>query len=334
MPDDDLVRLLELHDGFFVARSLHAAAELGVADLLADGPRTTEELAVATSTQPAALYRMLRVLAGAGVCTEVAPGSFALTPVGAYLRADHPRSVRSFLRWGTTVARAFDHLEHTLRTGTAGFDRVFGESLFDHLRADPGHAALFGAAMAEFGASEDTAVVDAYDFGAARSVVDIGGGWGGLLCTILAATPEATGVLFDQPSVVEAAESAIDAAGLAGRCTVRGGDFFREVPAGGDVYLLKSVIHDWPDEQAGTILRNCRNAMPPAGRLLLVERIVPAGDDPHPSKPMDLAMLVLLGGRERTPDEYGTLLAGAGFRVTRVVPTTSPSSVIEAVPIE
>ncbi len=331
MPDD-VARLLALQDGYVIGRGVHLAAELGLADLMANGPRAVTDLATATNTDPTALHRLLRTLAGSGIFTQPTPGCFALTPMGHHLRSDDPHSVRSYLRWGEFLATTFDAIEHSVRTGRAAFDHVHGASLFEFLRADPDRATMFRTAMGELSTVEDEAVATAYDFTTARTVVDIGGGSGTFLCTILYANPTTTGVLFDQPAVAEAARTTIDTAGLADRCTATAGDFFHRIVPGGDVYLLKSVIHDWPDDQATTILTNCRAAMREDARLLLVERVVPEDDDPHPSKPMDLAMLILLGGGERTSNEYETLLAGAGFRVTRTVRTASASSIIEAVP--
>lgn len=330
--DNDLTRLLALNDGMILARALQLAAELGVADLLAEGPRRADDLAAVTSTHPDALYRLLRTLASCGVFTEVQPGHFGLTPVGAYLRDDHPASIRSFVRWGDVLARVLGEAAYSLRTGAAAFDRAFGESFFDYVRSHPDRGAVFDKSMAELSAQEDAAVADAYDFTATRSIVDVGGGLGSLLRIILAGHPEMTGTLLDQPPVVQAAQELMNAAGLADRCVVTAGDFFQEVSSGADTYLLKSVVHDWPDAQAVTILDNCRTSMSRDGKLLLVERVIPVGDAPHPSKAMDFAMLVLLGGRERTATEYAGLLADAGFRISRIVETASAMSVIEAVP--
>lgn len=329
---DGITPLLAMHDAYVVGRALHLAARLGVADHLADGPRAADDLATATSTDPDALRRLLRALAGSGVFTEVTPDRFGLTPLGDHLRSGHPHSIRSFLDWGNVVATAFEDAEHSLRTGTPAFDRAFGAPFFDHLHGDVDMAVLFNAAMAELSVTQDAAVVDAYDFAGIRSIVDVGGGRGSLLRTVLAAHPEMTGLLFDQPSVVDTARDLIAAAGLADRCTVEGGDFFREIPAGRDAYLLKSVIHDWPDEQAAAILHRCRAAIPDDGRLVLVERVPPPGDTPHPTKPLNLVMLILVAGRERTEDEYAALLAATGFRITDFLPTDAATTVIVAAP--
>jgi SAM-dependent methyltransferase len=330
--DTGPARLLELYDNMIQARAIQIAAELGIGDHLAGGPRASGDLAAATSTHPEAMYRLLRLLAGCGVFTEVAPGRFGLTSLGAHLREDHPQSVRAIMVGGGLFARVFADAMHSVRTGAATFPQTYGEPLFTYLRHHPDQGALFNAIMADFSRLQGTAVTDVYDFTGARLIVDVGGGDGALLSAILRACPQTAGVLFDQPEVADAARKQIAAGGLADRCAVVGGDFFHDTPPGGDLYLLKWIIHDWPDPQAADILRTCRRAMSPDGRLLLIEQVVPAGDTPHPSKVMDFSMLVLLQGRERTRDEYGALLARAGFRLTRVVQTSSPVSVIEAVP--
>lgn len=330
-PDHDFFQLMAMHNGFVTGRALHLAAEIGVADALAGGPRDVDELAAATGTNPGALYRLLRVLASDGVFTEFEPRRFALTGPAELLRTDHPRSLRSFLRLGQLLARAFNHAEDSLRTGEPGFDEEFGMSMFDYLRANPEMSAIFAEAMSGFGADEEAAIVAAYDFADAGPIVDVGGGLGTLLRAILSHYPEPTGVLFDQPSVVPAARELLAAAGLAERCAVVAGDFFAEVSPG-RMCLLKSVVHDWPDDEVVTILRNCRAALPDDGRLLIIAQVIPPGDEPHPGKPMDLIMLVQLGGRERTEAEHAALLDAAGFRVSRIVPTASSLSIIEAVP--
>lgn len=330
----DPIRLLQLNFAFVQARALQLVAELGVADLLADGPRTVEDLAVATSTHPDALRRLLRALAGCDVFTEQPPHGFALTATGHHLRTDHPASVRSFVMVSGVVSPVFIEAMHSLRTGDPTFPKAFGEPFFDYLRSHPEHGALFDTAMADRARLDAAAVVDAYDFAGARRVVDVGGGNGTLLAAILHANPETTGVLFDQPHVVDAARERIGAEGLADRCAVSGGDFFSDDVPDGDVYLLRLILHDWPDDRAAAILRNCRRAMAPGDRLLIIEEVPPAGDAPHPAKINDFIMLLLLSGRERTGDEHAALLAEAGLRLTGVVGTASAVSVIEAVPAD
>ncbi|SFQ69048.1 O-methyltransferase [Amycolatopsis arida] len=322
----------QLHDGFVRARALQLAAELDVADLLGDGDRTADDLAAATATHPGALYRLLRLLAGCGVLTEVAPRRFALTTEGGPLRGDHPHSVKATLLSARLFLPVYADALHSLRTGEPAFPRTYGAPLFEYLQEHPDQATLFHAAMADASRLETAALLDAVDLGGARHVVDVGGGSGTLLGAVLRRHPGVTGVVLDRPHLAEAARTHAAAEGVADRLTFTGGDFFREVPGGGDVYLLKSIVHDWPDDAAVDILRICRAAMPPGGRLLLVERVLPAGDGDHPGKAMDFTLLVVLGGRERTEAEYAALLSAAGLRCTGVTPTACPLSVVEAVP--
>ncbi|ASU86267.1 methyltransferase [Nocardiopsis gilva YIM 90087] len=322
---------MEMHEQLIHARALQIAAELRIGDLLADGPRTAADLATATDTHTDALYRMLRMLAARGVFTETDPGCFALTDLGAPLRSDHPYSVHATLAFGGATAQVFLDSLHSVRTGEATFPTTFGTSFFDYLAGHPEHGDLFNAAMREMSRPMLRAVLDAYDFSYARRIVDVGGGNGSLLSAILRSTPDSRGVVFDAPHVAEAAQEKLRAEGLADRCSVVGGDFFHTAPEDGDLYLLKWILHDWPDDQAATILRGCRNAMAPDGRVLIIEQVIPPGDTPHPGKTMDFSMLTLVNGRERTEEQFATLLADADLRLHRIVPTASPLSLIEAV---
>jgi hypothetical protein len=329
---DHAFRLLQMSEGFGVARAVQLGAELGVADLLGDGPRTAEDLAAATSTHPGALYRLLRALAAVGLFTEVEPGRFGLTPVGERLRGDHPESLRCWVIFQGLFNGVYAEAMHSLRTGEPTVPLVFGEPLFAHLQHHPEHGRIFNAAMAEHSRLTGKALAAAYDFAGARQIVDVGGGDGSFLSAVLRANPGTTGVVFDQPYLAAAAGAQIGAAGLGERCRYVGGDFLREVPAGGDVYLLKGVLHNWPDDQALVMLRNCRRAMGADSRLLLIEWVVPGGDVPHPSKFLDLAMLFVYGGRERTEEEYVALLTEAGLGITRVLGSASTLNVLEVVP--
>lgn len=328
----EFCRLLEIHQSFIRALALQLAAELGIGDLLADGSRGVDELSAATSTDPGALYRLLRMLVVCGVCTEVAPSRFGLTSTGAYLREDHLHSFRAILRINRLFGQGFADAMYSLRTGTPTFSRSFGEPFFTYLQSHPDLGAVFDKAMANMSRAENAAVIHAYDFALARTVVDVGGGTGSMLSAILLAFPATTGVLFDLPLTIDLGRERIAANKLTDRCQLVAGDFFHDLLPAGDVYLLKSIIHDWSDAEAETILHNCRKAMSPDSRLLLVEQIVPLDNSPHPSKEMDLLMLVVLGGKERTLDEYAALLDQAGFQLARVIDTESPLSLIEAVP--
>nr|AHE14696.1 EspM-like O-methyltransferase [uncultured bacterium] len=329
---DECFALLRMAEGFGPTRAVQLAAELGVADLLGDGPRTAEDLASATSTHPDALYRLLRAVASVGVFTEVEPGRFGLTAIGDHLRADHPQSLRSWVLFQGLFNVVYAEAMHSLRTGEPTVPAVYGEPLFDHLRNHPEKAAIFNAAMGEHSRLMGPALAAAYDFTGLNQVVDVGGGDGSFLSGVLTAYPHCTGVVYDQPYVAEAAAKRLAAAGLAERCTFVGGDFLQQIPSGGDAYLFKGVVHNWPDDHAVTMLRNCRQAMKPEARLLLIEWVVPPGDAFHPSKFLDLAMLFVYGGRERTEAEFVALLARAGLRMARIVDSSSTLRVIEAVP--
>lgn len=325
--------LLELGDEIVHARALQIAAELGIADLLAAGPRPSDELAEQTDSDPGAFYRMVRLLASRGLFHETEPGVFALTSMGGPLRSDHPASVRSVLALTGTVAPVvMGGVHHSLRTGEATFPAVTGEHIYDYMAHHPEQGRLFDEAMQELTRVMVPAVLDAYDFSGASRVVDVGGGSGALLSAILHHVPGASGVLLDAPWVVDSARERIREEGLADRCSVVSGDFFDEVPTGGDLYVLKWVLHNWSDERATDILRSCRNAMGEGSTLLVIESVLPSDGTFHPGKTMDLSMLVLSGGRERTEEQFTALLAGAGLGIERVVPTRSPHSLMEAAP--
>lgn len=317
-----------------VQQAISVAAALGVADLLAGGPRPVDELARDAGAHPGALGRLLRALAAHGVFTEAGPGRFALTPLAELLRADAPGSFRPVALWcGSVAYTVFGGLEHSVRTGQPAFDHLFGMEFFDYLERNPETGALFDAFMARQTAAVAAVLPSAYDFADIGTLVDVGGGRGELLAAVLRAHPHLRGVLFDRPQVAGRARAALEAAGLADRCAVVGGDLAEEVPPGGDAYLLKSIVHAAPDDEAVGWLANCRRAMGAGGRLLLVEFVLPEGNEPHPGKLMDVLMLVgTHGGRERTAAEFGALLARAGFRMTRIVPTESFYGVVEAVP--
>jgi O-methyltransferase domain len=328
------LQLYMLGEGAVIATALSLVAELGIADLLKDGPRSSEELAQATFTHQRALYRVLRVLSMVGVFTEVQPDHFDLTPMGQLLRSDIPDSMRSWIRminrkiWFHTYAEA----SYSLRTGHPAFERVVGAEVFEYLDAHPDEGTIFNEAMNDMTRGVATAIVQEYDFSGINKIVDLGGGHGILITTILQAYPKMKGLLFDMPQVADGARPMIAAAGLAQRCEIVAGDFFSSVPAKGDAYLLKWIIHDWPYDQALTILQNCRNVMKKTSRLLLIETVILEGDAFDPGKTGDFVMLTALGGQERTETEYALLLDEAGFHLSRVVPTTSSMSIIEGSP--
>jgi hypothetical protein len=263
----------------------------------------------------------------------VADRQFGLTPMAEFLRSD----VQGSLRAVATMAgepwtwRPWGDLYRSVQTGEPAFDRIFGVPTFTYLAENPGAAAVFDEAMTGWSTENSAAVAAAYDFSGIGTLTDVGGGHGYLLATILKANPPLRGILFERPGVVEGAKARIAVEGLRDRCRVVTGDFFASVPDGGDACILKSVIHDWDDQQATTILQNCRRAVGPGGRVLLAEQVIPPGNDPHLGKLLDLEMLIMAGGQERTEAEFRDLLAAAGLRLTRVVPTASPMCVIEGV---
>ncbi len=326
----DAAALLGLVRGYVVTQSLHAAALLGVADHLADGPRNADELAARTGCDATALHRLLRALASVDVVRRPEPDTFALGPLGNLLRSDVEGSLRSWvLLNGGTLYRAFAGIAHTLHSGRPATEAVFDTDLFGHLEGSPEEAVLFESAMGEISRRWRQSAVAVCDVSWARHIVDVGGGSGEFLTALLRAHPGARGTLFDRPHVLARARTGFDPAS---RCEFVAGDFFESVPAGGDVYLLSWILHDWDDASAMRILRNVRGAIVPDGRLLVVESVLPPGDTPHFSRFGDVVMLVALGGRERTEAEYADLLDRAGFRLRRVLPTGGPRSVIEAQP--
>lgn len=326
-------QLIQMGTGGAVANVVHIAAKLGLADKLADGPKSAVELAGPSALHAPSLHRLMRTMASLGLLTEGERLRFSLTKLGEALRSDAPGSARStLLMTGSSwVGSGFANLLHCLQTGRTGFEKAQGMPFFDYLAQHPEDASVFSEAMVGLHGAEPPAVAAAYDFSMFETVVDIGGASGNMLAVILGRYPEPRGVLFDRPHVVVDAEKLFKANGVAGRVTVEAGDFFLSVPSGGDAYVLSHILHDWNDEQCLTILGRCRKAMKPDGRLLIVEMVLPPGDAPHPGKILDMVMLALIGGQERTETEYASLLHKAGFRLSRVVATQSPVSVVEAV---
>ena len=330
------VMMMRMICGFMVSQAIHVAAKLGIADLLRDGPKGCDELARISATHAPSLYRVLRALAGAGLFTETEPGVFGLTPLGAILRSDVSGSLRamSIFMGGQCNWQAWGDILHSVKTGETAFEHVFGMGFFQHLEHHPESARVFNEAMTSNSEPFDAAVTAAYDFSTINQIVDVGGGHGSLISSILKAHPTMKGILFDVPHVSEGARCRLKAEGVSERCAVVAGDFLESIPGGADAYVMKHVIHDWDEASAISILKNCRRAMPEgAGKLLLVEEVLPCGDRPAIGKLIDLEMLLMPGGRERTEAEYRTLFEAAGFRLTSITPTQSPLSVIEGVPV-
>lgn len=325
--------MMQMFSGLWLSQAIHVAAKLGLADLVSDQPRTIAELARASGTHPASLYRLMRALASQGIFREAEEDEFVSTPLSETLRKDAPGSLRGFAiaGLGQEHYKAWGNLLHSVQTGDIAFDNFFGQNIWEYYAWHPEDAAVFNDAMTGFTEAINAAVVGAYDFSGFRKVVDIGGGHGALLAAILKTNPAMNGVVFDQPHVVDGAPARLEAEGVLNRCDIEGGDFFQSVTAGGDAYLMKFIIHDWEDEKSIKIMKNIRRAMADGGRLLLIEYLVPLGNTPSPSKFMDLNMLVMTGGRERTEKQFAELFAAAGFRLNRIVPTESAFSIIEAV---
>jgi hypothetical protein len=329
------VQLIQMGVAIWQARAVYAAAELGLADLLADGARSAAELAHATDTHAPSLYRLLRALASCGILTEAQPGRFATTPLGDALRDGAPGAARATILTiaGSWQWKAWDGFLHALRTGEPGLKAAFGKNLFDFLSDERLHGARFNEAMVGMHGAVAPAVVAAYDFSRFDSIVDVGGGKGALLAGVLQAHPRLRGVLFDLAATENDARTYLAEAGLSARCEFAAGDFFAAVPAGHDAYVLAHVLHDWSDSESIAILRKCREAIPARGRLLIVEAVLPEGDTPHHGKLMDLLMLTVTGGVERRADQFAGLLQESGFRLARICPTTTHQSIIEAVPV-
>lgn len=327
-------QLIQLGTAYWASQMVLVAAQLGLADHLSAGPKRSSDLAHELGLNPGALRRYLRSLAGMGLLTEVADQTFALTTLGAALRKDAPGSAYATILTlaGDLCAKSWGELLHALRTGSAGIEKALGKPFFEYLAERPAEASLFSETMVGFHGAEPPAVAEAYDFGALRNIVDVGGATGNMLLHILKRHPGPRGVLFDLPHVVADAHAFLASHGMTDRVAIEPGSFFDAVPPGHDAYILSHVLHDWNEDQCLTILRNCRRAIAAHGRLLIIEMVLPEGDTPHPGKMLDMMMLVGPGGQERTPGEYAALLDQAGFRVIEVVPTRSDVSIVVAAP--
>ncbi len=326
-------QLMHLISGYWTTQAICVAAELGLADLIGRKGRSVDAIAAECGANADSLYRLLRALASVGVFQESAPRQFALTPMAALLKNDTPGNLRAFARFQADEWhwRSWGRLLSSVREGKPATIEALGEAnCFDYLAKHHDSARLFDDAMAGYASRAHAAVVDVYDFSACRMIVDVGGGQGTLLAEVLAKHPQANGILFDLPEVVSGASATLERFNVLDRCRAIGGDFFSVVPAGGDAYLLSTVIHDWDDERAAAILRRTCAAMLPHGRVLIVENVIPAGNEAHPGKFIDLEMLVIAGGQERTEAQYEALLRRAGLKLTRVVPTAAQVSIVEA----
>ncbi len=325
-------RLADMINGYWITQAVYSAAKLGIADLLSDGPRPVDELAVATNSQSDSLARLLRALASVEVFEEVAGGGYRNTPLSELLRRDVPRSQLALaLMMGADQYRVWGGLADAVQSGQNEYQRQFKQPIFEHLSENPEKAAVFDQAMQSMHCRETLAVIDAYDFSALDVLVDLGGGNGSALESILLAHPKLHGILFDLPSVIERARIRLESSQLSSRCSFVSGDFFEPIPIQANALMMRHVIHDWEDAAALTILQNCHEVLPPGGKLLLVESVIPSGNTRFRAKFLDLAMMLIPGGRERTEQEYRDLYEQSGFRLADIVPTDLEISVLEGI---
>jgi hypothetical protein len=331
-PNATLLRMIR---GFQVSQMIYVAAKLGIADLLIDGAKSIDEIASATRTHAPSLHRLLRALASQGIFAEDEQGRFGLTPMAEPLRSDAPDSLRAVTLYtcDPSFQDVWGELLHSVQTGETGFQHLYGMGAWAFRQQHPELNAYFNAYMTSLTTIDCAGIAEDYDFSGIDTIVDVGGGQGALIAAILKTNPTMQGIVFDQPHVVAGAEHLLAAAGVLDRTEIVGGDFFGEIPTGKDCYILKSIIHDWDDDDSIAILKNCRQAIHPDGKVLLFESVIPTGNQPHPGKQSDINMLVAPGGQERTEDEYRLLLEKAGFRLTRIVPLQSGKSLVEGVVI-
>ncbi|MGC5033606.1 methyltransferase [Micromonospora sp. DT229] len=333
-PTDPHQKLMDMLQAPVVTQAVAVAAELGIADLVTTAPRGVEELAERCDVDSDALYRVLRTLAATGVFDEVTPRVFGPTPMSEALRDGTEDSLRHWARlWGIPERHtAIGALLYSVRTGRPSFPYLHGTDWWAFLAANPGPASIFAAAMGDLSRRLHAATVDAYDLSAAKTLVDIGGGHGHLVATLLRRYPDLRATVLDRPEVVRHASDVVSRAGVADRTQLVGGDFFTSIPDRADVYLMSMIMHDWNDDEASRILATVRRAMTRDSELLIVDAVIPDGQEPHDGKPRDLIMLTMLTGRERTEAQYAALLAGAGMRLREIRAVASSTGLLVAVP--
>lgn len=326
--------LINLMAGNWISRAIFAAAKLGIADQLTHGSCSVEVLSQKVNAHQKSLYRLMRALASVGIFEETEPSNFRLTPKSELLRSDHPASLQSLaMLWGDLEYSAWEDIVYSVKTGECAFKHRTGVPFFDFMQKNEEASQTFNLAMTSASRSIPGSLVEAYNFSEFSKMVEVGASHGALISTILRNYPKLKGVLFDLPVVAQSAREHPQIVDVASRCEIVAGNFFESVPSGGDVYILSMVIHDWDDEQSISILKNCREAIASNGKLLLVETVIEPGNGPFFGKWLDLHMLVMHGGSERTEIEYRRLLRAAGFELTRIIPTRSLRSIIEAVPL-
>jgi hypothetical protein len=325
--------IFQLLNGGYIAGALACLAQLGIPDLVEHGPKSADDLARAIGANPSALYRLMRATACVGVLSEGADGKFSETPMSGVLRTNANPSLRGFASVSARDwhARGWSHLEYCVRTGKQALDKIYGANIFDYFVQHPEEAQVFNQAMTDLSMLDSPAVADAYSFRDIHSIVDIAGGHGLLLATILARNPQMKGTLYEVPHVVEGAKNG-PLKPVLDRCTLASGDMFSSVPAGADAYIMKHIIHDWPDDVCIKILKACRKAVNPGGKLLVVDSVIQPNNDFHPGKFLDLQMLIFPSGCERTEKQFGDLFVAAGWQLRRIIPTAASDSIVEGVP--
>ncbi|MGC1615476.1 MAG: methyltransferase [Candidatus Acidiferrum sp.] len=325
--------IFQLLNGAYVAGAVSCLAQLGIPDLIDAAPRSAEELASQIGAHPQALYRLMRATASVGVLSEGPDGKFSQTPMSGTLRTDATPSLRAFAIMGGRDwhARGWSHLEHCVRTGGQALDHIYGAPIFEFLKQNPAEAQIFNDAMTGISMIDSPAVAEAYNFDGIRSIVDVGGGHGLLLATILERNKHLRGTLYEVPHVLDGARNG-PLKPVMERCTFASGDMFASVPAGADAYIMKHIIHDWPDDKCLQILKACRKGVNPGGRLLVVDNVIQPGNDFSPGKFLDLQMLIFPSGCERTEKQFRELFAAAGWQLSRIIPTAAPDSIVEGVP--
>lgn len=327
------VGMFQLLNGVYIVGVLSCLARLGIPDLVEHGPKSADELAAEVGADAQALYRLMRATACVGVLSEGPDGKFSETPLSAVLRSNANPSLRAFaiMSGREWHGLGWAQLDYCVRTGKQALDKVYGMPIFKYFEQHPEEAHFFNQAMSDLSMIDGPAAADAYSFGDIHSIVDVGGGHGFLLATILARNPHLKGTLYDIPHVVAGAKDG-PLKPMMDRCTVASGDMFSSVPAGADAYIMKHIIHDWPDELCIKILKACRKGVNPGGKLLVVDNVIQPGNDFAPGKFLDIQMLIFPGGCERTEKQFRELFAAAGWQLSRVIPTAAPESIVEGVP--
>lgn len=323
-------QLMKFIVGRWISKPIYAAAELGIADMLAEGPRSIEELAQASRSHAPSLYRMMRALASVGIFSETKDKQFQLTPMAEYLKTDAMRSIALMFNsdWSD---KAWGYFLDSVKTGGTAFEKAHGMSVSDWIEKNPHAAKVFNEANAIKAGGSHRAIVDVYNFSGISTLTDVGGGLGILMVEILSANPLMKGFVADISSVIQKTEKMIQDSGIEDRCQAIECDFFRSIPSGSDAYLMSNILHDWPDEQCRIILKNCRQAMKKESRLLVVEMLIPSGNEPSIAKLLDLEMMVITGGRERTEEEFKNLFESSGFKLSRIIPTKENICILEGI---